>query len=123
MELYGEDGTVFLPDPNFFGGDVRTTQGATPVDKLPDWEHALGVPNQKHPSGMVANYRTAGLADMALSIMEGRPHRCSLDLSLHAVDVLTGILTSCETGSPVAMQTSCERPAALGPEEASALLA
>jgi hypothetical protein len=72
---------------------------------------------------MVANYRTAGLADMALSIMEGRPHRCSLDLSLHAIDVLTGILASCETGTPVAIQTRCERPAALGPEEASALLA
>jgi predicted dehydrogenase len=123
MELYGEDGTVFLPDPNYFGGDVRTTQGATPVDRLPDWEHALGVPNQKRPHGMVANYRTAGLADMALSILEGRPHRCSLDLSLHVVDVLTGILASCETGSPVAMQTSCERPAALGPEDARALLA
>jgi predicted dehydrogenase len=123
MELYGEDGTVFLPDPNFFGGDVRYTRGATLVDKLPDWKHALGVPNQDRPNGMVANYRTAGLADMALSIMEGRPHRCSLDLSLHAIDVLTGILASCETGTPVAIQTRCERPAALGPEEASALLA
>jgi predicted dehydrogenase len=123
MELYGEDGTVFLPDPNFFGGDVRFTEGATLVDKLPDWKHPLGVPNQTRPNGAVANYRTAGLADMALSILEGRPHRCSLDLSLHAIDVLTGVLTSCETGDPVAMQTSCERPAALGPEEASALLA
>ncbi|WP_245469732.1 Gfo/Idh/MocA family protein, partial [Mesorhizobium sp. M7A.F.Ca.MR.362.00.0.0] len=25
MELYGEAGTVFVPDPNFFGGDVRFT--------------------------------------------------------------------------------------------------
>ncbi|HEX3476526.1 MAG TPA: Gfo/Idh/MocA family oxidoreductase [Kofleriaceae bacterium] len=123
MELYGEDGTVFLPDPNFFGGDVRATQGATPVDARPDWDHPLGVPNQPRPNGMVANYRTAGLADMALSIVEGRPHRCSLDLALHTIDVLTGILTSCETGTPVAMQTRCERPAALGPEEARALLA
>jgi predicted dehydrogenase len=123
MELYGENGTLFLPDPNFFGGDVRLTQGATPVNKPPSWEHAFGVPNQKRPDGMVANYRTAGLADMALSIMEGRPHRCSFDLSLHAIDVLAGILTSCETGRSVAMQTSCERPAALGPEEARGLLA
>lgn len=123
MELYGEDGTVFLPDPNFFGGDVRFTQGATLVNELPSWEHPLGVLNQTRPYGMVANYRCAGLADMALSIIEGRPHRCSLDLSLHAIEVLTGILASCETGASVAMQTSCERPAALGPEEARALLA
>jgi len=123
MELYGEDGTVFLPDPNFFGGHVRFTQGTAVVNELLDRGHPFGVPNQQHPNGMMANYRTAGLADMALSILEGRPHRCSLDLSLHAIDVLTSILTSCETGNSVAMQTSCERPAALGPDEARALLA
>ena len=122
MELYGEDGTVFVPDPNFFGGDVRFTQGAAVVNELPDREHPLGVPNQQHPNGRMANYRTAGLADMALSILEGRPHRCSLEVSLHAIDALTGILASCDTGTSVAMQTSCERPAALGPDEARALL-
>jgi predicted dehydrogenase len=121
MELYGEDGTVFVPDPNYFGGDVRFTQGAKPVKKLPRWDHPFGIPNQKHPNGMMANYRTAGLADMALSIADGRPHRCSLELSLHAIDVLTGILRSGETGKSVTMQTSCERPAALGPREARAL--
>ena len=81
------------------------------------------MPNQKHPQGMVANYRTAGLADMALAIAAGRPHRCSLDLALHAIDVMTGILKSGETGKFVAMRTTCERPAALGPKEANALLA
>ena len=121
MELYGEGGTVFLPDPNFFGGDVVFTKGAKPVKKLPKWAHPFGILNQKHPNGTRANYRTAGLADMALAIADGRPHRCSLELSLHAIDVLTGILKSSETGKFVAMQTSCERPAALGPKEAGAL--
>jgi predicted dehydrogenase len=120
MELYGEDGTVFVPDPNFFGGDVRVTRGAKPA-KLPRWNHPFGIPNQQRPDGKKANYRTAGLADMALAIAEGRAHRCSLEVSLHAVEVLTGILKSSETGKPVAMQTSCERPAALGPRDASAL--
>ena len=52
---------------------------------------------------MMANYRTAGLADMALAIAEGRPHRCSMELALHAVDVMTGILKSGETGKFVDM--------------------
>jgi predicted dehydrogenase len=121
MELYGEDGTVFLPDPNFFGGEVRFTRGAKLVKKAPRWKHPLGVPNEERPTGMRANYRTAGVADMALSIVERRPHRCSLDLALHAVEVMTGILAAGESGRSVAMQTSCERPAALGPEEARAL--
>ncbi|MCX7305628.1 MAG: Gfo/Idh/MocA family oxidoreductase [Hyphomicrobiales bacterium] len=123
MELYGEAGTVYVPDPNFFGGTVRYTQGAKDVKKLPAWHHPFGVPNQKHSQGMMANYRTAGLSDMALAIQSGRPHRCSMELALHAVDVMTAILKSGETGKFVAMQTTCERPAALGPKEARALLA
>jgi predicted dehydrogenase len=123
MELYGEAGTVYVPDPNFFGGTVRYTQGAKEVKKLPAWNHPFGVPNQKHSQGMMANYRTAGLSDMALAIQSGRPHRCSMELALHAVDVMTAILKSGETGKFVAMQTTCERPAALGPKEARALLA
>jgi len=123
MELYGEAGTVYVPDPNFFGGTVRYTQGAKDVKKLPAWNHPFGVPNQKHSQGMMANYRTAGLSDMALAIQTGRPHRCSMELALHAVDVMTAILKSGETGKFVAMQTTCERPAALGPRDARGLLA
>ena len=73
------------------------------MKKLPKWEHPLAVPNQQHPSGTLANYRTAGLADMAIAIPEGRPHRCSLELALHAVDVMTWILKSGETGKFVDM--------------------
>lgn len=123
MELYGEGGTVYVPDPNFFGGTVRYTTGSKDVKKLPGWNHPFGVPNQKHGKEMLANYRTAGLSDMALAIQSGRPHRCSMELALHAVDVMTGILKSGESGKFVPMQTTCERPAALGPKEARALLA
>ncbi|MGN6145599.1 MAG: Gfo/Idh/MocA family protein, partial [Mesorhizobium sp.] len=45
------------------------------------------------------------------------------ELALHAAEVMTGILRSGETGKFVAMQTTCERPAALGVKEAKALLA
>ena len=46
----------------------------------------------------MANYRTAGLADMAIAIAEGRLHRCSMEAALHAVEIMTGILKSGETG-------------------------
>lgn len=123
IELYGEDGTVFVPDPNFFGGEVRFTNQATPVDRLPKWQHAFAVPNQRHGEGMMANYRASGLADMALAILDGRPHRCSLEMSLHVIDVMTGILKSGETGRFVTMRTTCERPDALTPAQAKAMLA
>ena len=123
IELYGEEGTIFVPDPNFFGGEVRYTNKADPVKKLPRWQHPFSVPNQKHPQGELANYRASGLADMALGILDGRPHRCSLELSLHVIDVMTGILKSGETGRFVAMSTTCERPEALTPAQAKAMMA
>jgi predicted dehydrogenase len=123
MELYGENGTIFVPDPNFFGGTVRFTRGAREVKRAARWEHPFAIENEKSVSGARANYRTAGLADMALAILENRPHRCSFEAALHAVDVMTGILESGETGKFVEMKTDCERPAALGPGEARALLA
>jgi predicted dehydrogenase len=122
MELYGEEGTIHVPDPNFFGGVVTYTKQSSAVKKLPRWEHPLGVPNQKHSQGMMANYRTIGLADMAVAIGEGRPHRCSMELALHAVDVMTSILKAGEIGKFVEMTTTCERPEALGPKEARALI-
>jgi len=123
MELYGEEGTIHVPDPNFFGGTVRFSQKGKPVKKVPRWDHPFGVPNQQHKHGAMANYRTAGLADMAIGILQERPHRCSLDLALHTVDVMTGILRSGETGKFVDMRTTCERPAALGVKDARGLLA
>ncbi|WP_306262128.1 Gfo/Idh/MocA family protein [Pararhizobium sp. IMCC21322] len=123
MELYGTGGSVYLPDPNFFGGAV-SAGGAdfSEVAPLPDWDHPFRVNNQEQNGVGRANYRAAGLADMAMAIMDGRDHRCSLERALHAVDIMTSILKSGETGEFVAMSTTCSRPAALGIAEAEALL-
>lgn len=123
MELYGESGTLYIPDPNFFGGELRMTSGAKPVRKLPAFAHPFSVPNYTSKSGPMANYRAAGLADMAQAIAQGRPHRCSLELATHAIDVMTSLLKSGETGKFVNLSTSCERPAPLGIQEAKSLLA
>lgn len=123
MELYGEDGTVYVPDPNFFGGDVSVTKGAKRTARNPSWNHPFLVPNHKGNNGMLANYRACGLADMALAILDNRPHRCSLELALHVIEVMTGILHSGESGRFVEMKSSCERPVALGISEAKALMA
>lgn len=122
MEIYGTEGSVFLPDPNFFGGTVEIARREDPVEIIPGWDHPFGVPNEKHPSGMMANYRAAGLADMALSIVEKRPARCSLERALHGMDVMLGILKSGETGEFVTLSTTCTVPAALDSEAARALM-
>ena len=118
MELYGQKGTLHVPDPNFFGGELRMTAERTFVN-APGWDH----PFSKANDGANANYRAAGLADMAQAIMSDRAHRCSLDFALHVVDVMTSILISGEEGRLVEISTTCERPDALGPDAAQALLA
>jgi predicted dehydrogenase len=123
MELYGLDSSLFVPDPNFFGGDVVIGRDNGEREKVEVWDHPFGVPNQDRPDGSkLANYRTAGLADMVRAIAENRPARCSLDTALHAVDVMTSILKSGETGQVVEMTTTCDQPVPLGPEEAAGLL-
>jgi predicted dehydrogenase len=122
MELYGTEGTLYLPDPNFFGGDLEVTRRDGETTVVEPWQHPFGKPNEDHKGRMLANYRTAGLADMAAAISGGRDARCSLDRALHGVEVMTACLKSGETGQFVTLQTTCTRPAALGPEEAAALL-
>jgi predicted dehydrogenase len=122
MELYGSEGSIFVPDPNFFGGKVEAAGRDGVIKPLENWDHPFGVPNEEHKSGPQANYRTAGLADMAQAIVEGREHRCSLDLAIHAVDAMTSILKSGENGAFIELTTTCERPAALTPDEARLLM-
>lgn len=118
MELYGTGGTMDLPDPNFFGGDLSVTprRGET-VSK--SWDHPFGVPNFEETK---ANYRGAGLADMALAILEDRPHRCDDAFATHVVEIMTAILEAGETNKVMTMTTTCTKPQALGPDAARALM-
>ncbi len=123
MELYGSEGTLYLPDPNWFGGvlEVTSADGTTRTPGHAD--HPFSLPNHGKPEPTLANYRTAGLADMALAIIEGREARCGLEQALHGIEVMTSILKSAESGAFVDLQTTCSRPAPLDAEAARALLA
>ena len=123
MELYGEKGTLYVPDPNFFGGELQLTREAEPAEPPTPWDHPFGIMNEEEDDGtMRANYRAAGLADMALAIINNREHRCSAALATHVVDVMTSILESGEKQQFVDISTRCERPAPLSAAEARALL-
>ena len=123
MELYGELGTLYVPDPNFFGGELRITDREEPAATPEAYDHPFGIPNEEEDDGsMRANYRAAGLADMAIAISEGREHRCSAELATHVVDVMVSILESGERGEFIDISTRCARPAPLGIDEAKALL-
>ena len=123
IELYGTDGSIFVPDPNFFGGDLVTANIAGERTNVTPWEHPFGKANQGLDTAQPrANYRAAGLADMMASIEGGYRARCGLDVALHAVDVMTSLLKAGESGQVLTLSTTCERPLALSPTDAQALL-
>ena len=102
IELYGREGSMVVADPNQFQGEIVVASGKGDWAALP----------QAHKYGD-GNYRILGLADMATAIAAGRPHRASLDMALHVLEVMTGILAAAETGQRTLMTTSCARPEAL----------
>jgi predicted dehydrogenase len=123
IELYGTEGSVYVPDPNFFGGDILISDQSGTKQKVEPWDHPFGRANQGLDTPMPrANYRTAGLAEMVQAIEKKRPARCGLDLALHAVDVMTSLLAAGEAGRVLTLKTTCERPRPLTPKDALALL-
>jgi predicted dehydrogenase len=122
MELYGSEGSLYVPDPNFFGGELLMTRRDGAPEPVDLSDNPLGTINDSHGPGRdFANYRTVGLADMAIALREGRDMRCSFDRALHAVEIMTGIMKSGETGKFVAMKTTCTRPAYLSAKDAQKL--
>jgi len=112
IELHGSKQSMFVPDPNHFGGRVRISDGENEQTFEP--MTTLSALNYTDSNGeMRANYRGIGLADMAVAILENREHRCNGELALHVIDVMMSILTSAESGRVEKITTTCARPAAM----------
>ncbi len=123
IELYGTDGSIFVPDPNFFNGDLTVAN----LEGTKEASHALGPPVRQGQPGTRQAQSARQLSQCRPVrhdvVARRRPYaRCGLDVALHAIDVMTSILKAGETGQVITLSTTCERPAALGPDEARALL-
>ena len=118
MELYGLEGSIILPDPNFFSGDILLSNKNNEWKKINNDEMLLGIPNTKDNDGtLVANYRGIGLADMINSILKNKQPRCSLDLSLHVLEVMEGIINSSKSETKITLKTKPEKPEYLSEKE------
>lgn len=102
LEIYGTEGTLIVPDPNHFGGEVELLRkGGT-------FEHQdITAP---YADG---NYRSIGVADMACALRANRPHRASGDLALHVLEVMEAFQRASEEGTTLDITTTVERPAPL----------
>jgi predicted dehydrogenase len=102
IEIYGSTGSILVPDPNRFGGEVSVAKTGG------EWE---SVPlSHGYADG---NYRSIGVADMAAAILSGREHRANGALAFHVLEVMEAFQTSSDEGRRVKIESRVERPAML----------
>jgi len=129
IELYGSKGSMIVPDPNMFGGSVYV------CNKLGDpWKEYktnkmhLGKINIRSQSSRAnesptnANYRGAGLAEMAYSIENKKINKCNGELSLHVLDIIQSTMKACKTNKPQVIKTTCKKPSLFNTKDIKKIL-
>ena len=101
IEIYGSAGSLSVPDPNTFGGEVRVKIGRG------DW----GTVPLTH--SYRENSRGLGAADMAAAFFKGRAHRANGELAYHVADVMESALEAAHAGKAITLRSTVERPAAM----------
>ena len=129
IELYGDKGSMIVPDPNMFGGSVFVSR-----EYMGTWEEhktdklKLGKINITNKSVRLneaasnANYRGAGLAEMIYFIENKLKHRCNGELSLHVLDIIESTMIAAKNNSVQQLRTTCEFPKIFTQEEISKIL-
>ena len=102
MEIYGTEGTLKVPDPNNFGGQIFVRRF-----REEEWSK---IPLLKNFSD---NSRGIGITDMAEAIDENRLHRASAELTFHTLDIMHGIHDASASGKYYKVKSKCKQPAAL----------
>lgn len=102
LEIYGTEGSLQVPDPNGFGGEVKLRKpGAS------EWQSV------ELTHGYTNNARGIGMADMALAMQTGRDHRCNERVAYHALDLMHAFHDASTQGRHVELESTCQRPAML----------
>jgi predicted dehydrogenase len=101
IEVYGTDGSLSVPDPNTFGGPVRVLRAGG------EW---MEVPLTH---GYQENSRGVGVADMAMGLRSGRPHRANGEMAYHVLDAFHAFHEASAQGKHVDLASTCTRPAPL----------
>lgn len=123
MTVFGTEGVLLCPDPNTYAGPVMLMRkGDSKYYEIPlthgysGMERSFGPPAAPAPgvlSMFAGSRRGIGVADMAWGMTNNRPHRCSAELGLHAIETIHGVIHSSKTGEVYTMTSHPEKPAAI----------
>ena len=129
IELYGDKGSMIVPDPNMFGGSVYVCKKlGKPWKEYKTNKMPLGRINIRSQSSRAnesptnANYRGAGLAEMAYAIENKKINKCNGELSLHVLDIIQSTMKASITGIPQKIKTKCKIPKKFSYEEIKKIL-
>jgi predicted dehydrogenase len=100
IEVHGTAGSLSVPDPNGFAGDVT----------LFDTKEWRPIPPT---AGDPDAGRGTGVADLARALANNTPHRANGELAYHVLDVMESLLHATETGRTEAITSTCPTPASL----------
>ncbi|MGJ4846202.1 MULTISPECIES: Gfo/Idh/MocA family protein [unclassified Leifsonia] len=101
FEVAGVEGTLVVPDPNTFQGDL-IVHGADGIETLP----ATGSTSS----------RGTGVVELARAIRAGVPERASGEQAYHVLDVMVSTIEAGLAGAPVDVQSTVQVAPAL-PED------
>ncbi len=101
IQIYGTKGSLYVPDPNGFGGEIELRLAGEESQKI-EMTH-----------GFTENARGIGMADMVLAMQAGRDHRCNERLAYHVLDVMHAFHDSSDQKRHLEIESTCERPAML----------
>lgn len=103
IEIYGSEGSLSVPDPNNFGGQVQVRRAATNA-----WEDVALTHSDSVRRGI-------GVADMAYGLRYGREHRASGELAYHVLDVMHAFYDSSAQERHMLVASTCVQPRPLPP--------
>ncbi|PFG29171.1 Gfo/Idh/MocA family protein [Paramicrobacterium agarici] len=99
FEVAGVDGTLVVPDPNTFEGDLIVHRGTDEVETV--------------ASSGATTSRGTGVAELAQAIRENRPERASGEQAFHVLDIMVSTIEAAESGVPVSVESTVEVQPAL----------
>ena len=92
FEVAGVDGTLVVPDPNMFDGDLVV------------WTDAA-EPTTVAATGSTTT-RGTGVVELARAIRAGRPERASGEQAYHVLDIMVSTIEAAESGQPVDIRST-----------------
>lgn len=95
IEIYGTEGTLSVPDPNFFNGEVKLRRYGQDT-----WETVQPAFESGH------NERGIGLTEMVESIRAGREHKASGKLAYHVLEAMHAFQRSSLEGKHIHLEST-----------------